>query len=98
MDTGQFTGTVFTATTKTVTPMEFGTKELQLHNQRTAKPNDRIDLSPYGAWSLKAFGVEASSATLTRRQSDGIWWADFGGQEWCVGGGFDWKLAPSPHP
>lgn len=38
-------------------------------------------------------GVNATSATLTRRQSDGLWWADFGGEEWCVGGGFDWKLA-----
>lgn len=74
--------------------MEFGTKALQLHNQSAARPGDRINLSPYCSWSLKAFGVEASSATLTRCQSDGTWWADFGGKEWCVGGGFDWKLAP----
>lgn len=73
--------------------MDFGTKELQLHNQRTAKPLDRIELSPYGAWSLSFIGVNVTSATLTRRQSDGLWWADFGGEEWCVGGGFDWKLA-----
>jgi len=73
--------------------MDYGTKALQRHNSSHAKPGDRVTLGEVcRAGLLSIAGIDASEATLTRRQQDGIWFADVAGSEWCIGSGYDWRL------
>ena len=74
--------------------MNYGTKTLQAHNKKHAKAGDVVLLGYVARSGLKySAGVDAERATLTRKQADGIWWADVDGSEWCIGSGYDWKIA-----
>lgn len=73
--------------------MNYGSKALMRHNKKAAKPGDVVLLSHFSQSSLKGFGVEATQATLTRKQEDGMWFAEINGSEWCVGSGYDFRIA-----